>query len=326
MTPLVSIIIPCYNASRWIDDALSSALSQTWPRCEVIAIDDGSTDDSLERLQRFASKGVVVLSQPNRGAAAARNVGLAAAHGDYVQFLDADDLLSRDKIELQIVALSGSPNTLASCSWGRFTSNPEESTFVPEAVWTDADPITWLVTSAIGGGMMHPAAWLVPRDVLLRSGHWDERLSLNDDGEFFTRVLVSSSRVTFVAKARTHYRSAIATSLSKQRTDAAWESALLAAQLSTSRLLDAERTPRTTRAAADIFTRFSYDAYIYRRDLSNIAQKAALELGGSPLPPPGGPLFRVLARAVGWKLAMRAKAGAYELGYRANSLRASASC
>ena len=101
MSPLVSILVPCFNAERWITTAIESALEQTWNNCEVIAVDDGSTDRSPEII---ASYGERILSRtgPNRGGNAARNQLLKLSRGEWVQYLDADDYLLPSKIENQM--------------------------------------------------------------------------------------------------------------------------------------------------------------------------------------------------------------------------------
>src|SRR4029078_12423266 len=93
MKSLVSILIPAYNSEEWIADSLESALAQSWPNKEIIVVDDGSTDRTLDVVTRFDSKLVKVATQPNQGAAAARNKAFSLSNGDYIQWLDADDLL-----------------------------------------------------------------------------------------------------------------------------------------------------------------------------------------------------------------------------------------
>ena len=95
-TPLVSIVIPCYNAERYVGEAIESALDQTYPHKEVIVIDDGSTDSSLEVIRSFGNH-LRWETAPNRGGSAARNRGLELARGELIQFLDADDLLHARK-------------------------------------------------------------------------------------------------------------------------------------------------------------------------------------------------------------------------------------
>lgn len=100
---LVSIIIPCYNAEAYVGDAIRSALDQTHPDCEVIVIDDGSSDQSLEVIRSFGDA-VIWESGMNHGGCAARNRGLALAKGCWVQFLDADDILEPGCVEAKYSA------------------------------------------------------------------------------------------------------------------------------------------------------------------------------------------------------------------------------
>ena len=112
--PLVSIIIPCYNAGPWIAEALDSALAQTHRPLEIIVIDDGSTDDSLAVITRYAAQHPDLIryeSGPNRGGNAARNRGLALARGEFVKFLDADDALVNDCIALQVTQSQSLPQS-----------------------------------------------------------------------------------------------------------------------------------------------------------------------------------------------------------------------
>jgi glycosyltransferase involved in cell wall biosynthesis len=101
----VSILIPCFNAERWIAQAIESALAQTWPSREVIVVDDGSTDGSLEVVKSFGSN-IQWETGPNRGGNAARNRLLELAGGSWVQYLDADDYLLPEKIAAQVACLS----------------------------------------------------------------------------------------------------------------------------------------------------------------------------------------------------------------------------
>lgn len=101
-SPLVSIIIPCYNAELFVGEAIESALGQTYPNVEIIVIDDGSTDGSLDVISSFGDR-IRWDTGPNRGGCAARNRGIELARGKFIQFLDADDLLYAEKIEKQVV-------------------------------------------------------------------------------------------------------------------------------------------------------------------------------------------------------------------------------
>src|SRR6266404_1994004 len=104
MPSLVSILIPCYNAERWIAQAIESALAQTWLEREVIVIDDGSTDGSLDIIKSFDGR-IRWESGPNRGGNAARNRLLELSRGEWLQYLDADDFLLPNKLERQIAVV-----------------------------------------------------------------------------------------------------------------------------------------------------------------------------------------------------------------------------
>src|SRR5436189_41615 len=122
MNPLVSILIPAFDAQEWLADTIKSATRQTWPRKEIIVVDDGSRDHTLSIARQFASKELSVVTQANQGAAAARNRAFSICQGDYIQWLDADDLLAPDKIARQTRSLDygASKRILLSSAWGRF--------------------------------------------------------------------------------------------------------------------------------------------------------------------------------------------------------------
>src|SRR5687768_14457984 len=102
MQPLVSIIIPAYNAERFIKETIMSALRQSWPSKEIIVVDDGSSDLTYKIAKSFENDGVKLFTQPNSGACAARNKGFNESSGRYIQFLDADDLMASNKITEQM--------------------------------------------------------------------------------------------------------------------------------------------------------------------------------------------------------------------------------
>jgi len=113
--PLVSIIMPAYNSAQFIGKAVESALQQTYPRCELIVINDGSTDETREVLRPFMGR-IRYIDQERRGASAARNTGLAAASGEFIAFLDADDLLPRRAMEQRLARFAQVPSAAVVCS------------------------------------------------------------------------------------------------------------------------------------------------------------------------------------------------------------------
>ncbi|HRI80834.1 MAG TPA: glycosyltransferase family A protein [Opitutaceae bacterium] len=310
MSPLVSIIIPSYNSVRWLGETLESALAQTWQNREIIVIDDGSTDHSLTIAHGFESRGVRVVGQPNRGASAARNHGLRLARGDFIQYLDADDLLSPAKIERQLNLLEQRPSgTIASCAWGRFSENPAETQFVDEAVFRDFAPLDFLILAGETGTMMHPAAWLVPRAIANQAGPWDETLSLNDDGEYFCRVILASAGIVYCADAdaRSYYRSGLSGSLSQQRSERARRSQFHSVELIANVLRRTEDSSRTARAIAGHWRRFVHDFFPFPPDLMRRAEEEISRLGEKTGRPPMGTKTAALASLLGWRTVWRIK-------------------
>jgi glycosyltransferase involved in cell wall biosynthesis len=110
--PLVSVIIPCFNAEATLTDAILSVRRQTYPKIEIVAVDDGSRDGTLPLLRQYECDAVRVISQPNAGAAAARNAAIAIARGEVLAFLDADDTWHADKIALQMRAFESDPGVV----------------------------------------------------------------------------------------------------------------------------------------------------------------------------------------------------------------------
>ncbi len=316
MKPLVSILIPCYNAQAWLTETLESALAQTWSNKEIIVVDDGSKDHSLVVAKQFELHGIKVITQQNRGASAARNRAFQEAQGDFIQYLDADDLLAPDKVERQVQLLAGgNSDYVAAGEWARFYKNPSEAVFTPQPLWADMSPVEWLICTWEGNWMMHPAAWLVPRQIAEQAGFWNESLSLNDDGEYFCRVVLASAGVKFCWGARTYYRSGISSSLSGSKSRNAFESALHTLELNTNNLLAREDSQRTRQTCATQFQRFIYEVYPDLPNLRQQAQEKVQQLGGSDVKPYGGPMFQLLSRTVGWQQAKRIQKLVQRYGY-----------
>ncbi len=305
--PLVSILMPGYNAAPFVEETLRAAFAQTWRPLEVIFVDDGSTDDTVARARGFVPQGLHLLTQANGGAASARNQALRTARGDFIQYLDADDLLAPDKIERQLARAAAEPaDTVLTGRWGRFTQAPDAAEFRDDnPLCADLSPRAFFLRYGSHDCMMHPAAWLIPRALAAEAGPWDERLSLNDDGEYFARIAAAAGRLAHCADALSYYRSGVPGSLSHQRRRRHLESAHLALTRITDRMLGVEDSPAMRRAAADLCQRFAYDYFPAGPDLVARALTRSRELGGSGLPPLGGRGFRWLARIIGWRTARR---------------------
>jgi glycosyltransferase involved in cell wall biosynthesis len=284
-------------------------LRQSWEHIELIVVNDGSTDRTADIAESSNDSRVRCVHQEHRGASAARNRGVRDATGELLQFLDADDLLSSSKIEVQIAALaSGDSSAVASCAWAKFESSPQGAKVHEERVWRVQDPVEWLVRSLSGDGMMQPAGWLVPRSVARAAGEWDESLTLHDDGEYFARVLVNASRNFFTGDATIFYRE-VAQSLSRRRDRKAIESALAVCKSRHRTLLGARDDREARRAIATQYAQFAYEFDGVAHDLATEALDILDRLGAAPANVTGGKTFRRLTSVVGFRDAMRLRSG-----------------
>jgi len=190
MKPLVSIIIPAYNAQEWVAEAIQSAVAQTWPRKEIIVVNDGSTDRTGEVAQHFASSGVRVFSTANQGLSAAINYGYRLSQGDYIQELDADDVLAPEKIERQLSALrqGTAPHSALLAVGPIFLSHQPGQIYSHGPV---PRPLPGRVATAENGPKSSHAECHLAGEPRIggSSGTLDERLYYDQDGEYFARVL-----------------------------------------------------------------------------------------------------------------------------------------
>jgi len=309
MTPLVSILIPAYNAEKWIADTLRSALSQTWPRTEVIVVDSGSTDNTLGIARRFESSVVRVVSQPNQGASAARNTAFELARGDYIQWLDADDLLAPDKIAAQMEAATEGDNRVLLCSaWGTFLYRPSKARFAPTLLWNDLAPVEWFHRRMRENLHMQTATWLVSRELTEAAGPWDIRLSLDDDGEYFCRVICASKGIRFVPSAKVFYRNAAFQRLSTiDRSNEKLASQFLSIKLQIEEVLSLDDSEETRAACVKFLQIWLFCFYDFRKDLANDLEQLALRLGGRLEVPQLRKKYRWIQGVAGRRAARRAQ-------------------
>jgi glycosyltransferase involved in cell wall biosynthesis len=282
MTKLVSILIPAYNAEKWIADTIHSALGQTWPKKEIIIVDDGSRDDTLNIAKTFQSKIVKVITQKNTGACGARNKALSLAQGSYIQWLDADDLMAPDKISRQLLDDRYCPESkqLMSSSFGLFFYRQDKAIFTPSMLWQNLTPIDWIITKFLHNTWMNPATWLVSRTLTDLAGPWDERLSLDDDGEYFCRLVAGSEQVVFNPDAKCFYRIGNYGSLSKGFSDRACESLFLSLSLCIKYLIALEDSDRTKSASVNLLQTWYPYVYPDKVHLMTKFQSHARQLGG----------------------------------------------
>lgn len=310
-SPLVSIIIPVYNAEKWLTQTLESVINQTWQNIEVLVVDDGSQDESLAIALRYESAQIKVMSQVNQGASAARNHGLSQAQGDYIQYLDADDLLAHSKIAEQVKLLEAAPqDKLAICRTVHFLdgTDPETGDYYDDAPYykDSDDPLDWLI-HLLGGdglrGMVQPAAWLTPRSVSERAGPWNSDLSLDDDGEYFSRVILESSGIRRISSTWTYYRKfQNGSSLSRTNSSKSIWSGLKALNLKAEQVLSRTQEIRAKKAIALLYMDWAMTAYPLCPEVTQLAlgeiEKLAIKVKA---PVFGGWRMALLQQLLGWK-------------------------
>lgn len=186
-SPLVSVIIPAYNAAPYLEECLDSVLGQTYQNLEIIIIDDGSPDHQKEVIMPFVKKFEIVHYhyQDNRGVAAARNKGLVFAKGEYIAFLDADDVWLEDNLSLKVRKLK--ENDFGLVHSGAYFIDENSDLIEGELAGEEGnllnEMLAWKGTQIPG-----PSSILVKREVLEKVGFWDEKLSTSADQDFFIRV------------------------------------------------------------------------------------------------------------------------------------------
>ena len=194
----VSLVIATFNHARLLGGAIDSALAQTLHGVDVIVVDDGSTDDTQAVLARYAGR-VRVLRQPNRGLAAARNAGLAAARGTYVAFLDADDVMAPAKLAEQVAVLERAPTIgwtycdvlIETVATGATVRASERFGYASRMLEG------WLFPELIHGNFIPAIAPLVRRTALDAAGGFDERLTALEDWDMWLRLaLIAEARYT----------------------------------------------------------------------------------------------------------------------------------
>jgi glycosyltransferase involved in cell wall biosynthesis len=210
---LVSIIIPTYNRALIISETLDCILKQTYFNWECIIVDDQSSDETNEVITRYVDKDKRfryflrdVTFQ--KGASSCRNIGLEKSRGNYIQFLDSDDLISPDKIKYQIQLLINSNNeyTISTCKWGGLNNSQIEMFENLPAYKSFENIPKFLKALTQSKGYFPIHAYLIPKSLINKSGNWNEELTLNDDGEFIIRLLSFTDRILFCNTSFVLYR------------------------------------------------------------------------------------------------------------------------
>ncbi|MBW4557396.1 MAG: glycosyltransferase [Trichormus sp. ATA11-4-KO1] len=200
---LVSVIIPCFNAEKWLAEAIDSCLKQTYSSIEIIVIDDGSTDNSLDILRRYGDK-IIWQSLPHQGGNYARNMGFELAKGEYIQYLDADDYILPEKIERQVRFLEETGADVVYGDWRHQRHLPDGSNLLEKIEISEAQ--TDILAALLANWWVALAALLYKRSVVENSGGWDETLTAAQDRDFFISVVMNKAKVVYQPGCYSIYR------------------------------------------------------------------------------------------------------------------------
>ena len=295
--PLVTILIPCFNCAEWVGAAIQSALDQTWPEKEIIVIDDGSRDESWKVISSFGPA-IRAERQENQGALRTRNRLLSLSRGEWVQYLDADDELAADKIELQLQqqdlaeVLYGSMRM----EWFEGKQRVRQSERVAEGgtdIW-----VKWFRWE-----YPNPSACLFRNDLLKQVKGWDPKYDLCEDYALFRNLLYAGARFAATPRAWSSYRqwspnqlvNKYSTRLAEDRFRLMLEAAK---QLKARRELTDERS-RTFQiygfqVIRNLYSMSPEDGVLALSELKHFLRPFALHAGSAPL------IYRILYRLLGF--------------------------
>lgn len=203
--PLVSVIIPAYNAAPYIAAAVDSALAQTYVPVEVVVTDDGSTDGTAEILRPYREAGkITYIYQKNAGLSSARNTGIRACRGEYVALLDSDDLFLPEKIARQVAYLEAHPTCgISYCGIAHFhEESPEKMLRLDYTYYSGADVFPRLLWK----NFINPLSVVARRSVFEKIGYFDEDLKRSEDLDFWIRATHGGIRFDYLPDVLAQYR------------------------------------------------------------------------------------------------------------------------
>jgi glycosyltransferase involved in cell wall biosynthesis len=218
----VSVIVPVYNCAEYIRESLYSAIHQTYPSTavEIIVVDDGSTDNTLEIIKEISChrSNMRVFSQSNQGPSAARNFGLSQARGDYIQFLDADDIILPLKLEKQIALLEQNPHIIAChCNYVQFSNHNELDNYYIQTKFNSENQLVEVLTRWSHSLMIPPIVMLFRSSLLQKSQiYWDNQLWRSEDWNLYLQTLLAGHKFIHIHELLAMHRGR-PTSLSQDR-------------------------------------------------------------------------------------------------------------
>lgn len=309
LNPLVSICIPAYNSELYIKDTLNSILDQTYSNIELIVVNDGSTDNTVKVVQSIKDKRISIISVTNGGASKARNIAYQKAKGEFIMFMDSDDLISSEFLEKQLLLVINNTDCIAISSWGRFY-RPDRADFklLVELLPEPHNFEDWITSYWYQNKHnTPPGRLLIPRKIIESAGLWNEDLTLNDDFEFFTRIAYCATKLIPNRDSSYYYRSGIG-GLSTANDEKAYLSLLKSFELSFSLVLSKfGQNPIVKKACANLWQSFIFETFPLLKKERLIANKKINQLGGTNLTYSSSGLTNFSVKLLGWKITKHVK-------------------
>jgi glycosyltransferase involved in cell wall biosynthesis len=304
--PLVSVLIPLYNAEKYFDECILSVINQTYKNIEIIIVDDGSEDQSLDIAKRYEREfsSIRVFTQKNSGATVARNRAFLYSKGEYIQYFDADDIMDIDKIYYQIEKLEkfGFTNDISVTStWYRFYNSIDKIVKHQPTTYKSYDkPLEYLVECWSRFECMIGTAWLIPRKINETVGGWDESLTVHDDYLFYAKCAYNSKRIVYAKNSIVYWRQDNINSLSKDMTYNGLHSHLFVCN-NLVQLVEEHLNRKDIRHALAVeYSKLIYRAFPKYMDIVRKSQEHIELLGFTkPLPMPTNK-FRIATKLIGF--------------------------
>jgi glycosyltransferase involved in cell wall biosynthesis len=301
--PLVSICMPMYNAADYIAEALTKISEQSYQNIEVIVVNDHSSDCSLEVARQYESDKIKVYTNLGKGACSARNYAFSKSTGEFVKFMDADDYCMPKLIEKQVdLLVRGTERTVIFSPLMHLY--PDGRLFQPpRSIDHDHDDAFDLQIEIMqGGGTNVPHCYLMPRDLIITTGGWDEMVLKNQDGEYFARVLANADKALSLADEFAIYRK-IGSGLSSKLSFEAISSKLDTYKKIINLVLDRQNNDQMKEMCGLYLGKFLFTNYQELKSILNEVKKIQNE-SCLPLIFPDRRLFKLFSTLFGWKAAL----------------------
>lgn len=277
---LVSVIIPCYNAEPWLSDCLDAIIAQTYRPLEIIVVDDGSTDYSLQIIRHYAKQYPELIrytTGANHGSSTARNRGFELSYGDYLVFFDADDLLMPETLAGQMEVATQTAGAVVACPWWVLLRSGTGWVKIHPAPYQLEDPIA---SELRYGNYIPVQALLWPRDVFVAVGGWDEMRSPNDDGELRLRARILGTQFTHSLKGGFAWRRYSSSTLSNSKSKWHLESQIIVYEKIEQLLKETRQIQKYRTDLGRAYFRVATGLIVYDEVLGERALKHAYRLAG----------------------------------------------